>query len=116
MDSGSRIRRSRGGEVKDIPAVGKRQAGRLFGRASVEFCDPIQQNMRSRPQPTTLQPSLSCFIELVAVMLVFFALTHRNHASVCHFALHVLELDCGVVDSEVMMQAVLYVAQDSFAD
>jgi len=54
--------------------------------------------------------------ELSVVVVFFFALAHRNHAAVGHFAFHVLELDGGVVDAEVVVQAVFHVAQDALAD
>ena len=47
---------------------------------------------------------------------MLFALAHRNHASMRHFAFHVLELNRGVVDVEVVMQAFLHVAQNALAD
>ena len=52
----------------------------------------------------------------MAVVMVLFALTHRDDAAVGHFADQVLELDRRVVDVEVVMQALLHVAQDAFAD
>ena len=48
--------------------------------------------------------------------MVLFALAHRNHAAVRHFADYVLELDGRVDDAKVMQQAVFHVAQDAFAD
>ena len=37
------------------------------------------------------------------------ALAHRNHASVRHFALHMLELNGGVIDPKVIMQPLLHI-------
>jgi 3-phosphoglycerate kinase len=54
---------------------------------------------------------------LVAVVVVrFFALAHRNHATVGYFADRVFKLDGGVVDAEVVEQALFPVAQDALAD
>src|SRR5450755_1088648 len=47
--------------------------------------------------------------------VVVFLLAHRNHAAVGNFAIYVLELDGGVVDVELLVEAGLYVAQDAFA-
>jgi len=44
------------------------------------------------------------------MVLVFFcALDHRNHASMRDFAHHVLKLNRGVVDAEIVDQSLLYV-------
>lgn len=51
-----------------------------------------------------------------AVMMMLYALAHRDHASVRHFAFLMLKLDRGVIDAEVMVQAVFYVAEDTLAD
>ena len=51
---------------------------------------------------------------MVVVFFRFFG--YRDHASVGDFADRVFELDCGVGDPEIMLQAVFYVAQDAFAD
>ena len=48
------------------------------------------------------------------VMVLFFA--HRDHASVRHFALHMLELNRGVVDAEFFVQSFLHITQNSLAD
>jgi hypothetical protein len=47
------------------------------------------------------------------MVVIPFALAHRNYATVRHFALFMFELDRGVVDAEVAMQAVFHVAQDA---
>ena len=52
----------------------------------------------------------------MAVVLMPFALTHGNHAPMRHFTLHVLELNRGVVDAEVELQAVLHIAQNALTD
>ena len=52
----------------------------------------------------------------VAVVVVLFGLRDRDHATVRDFAVDVLELDGGVVDAEVVEQALFYVAQDALAD
>jgi hypothetical protein len=53
----------------------------------------------------------------VAVMVVVrFTLRHWHDTSVRHFAYHVLELDCSVVDAEAVMQAFFYIAQYALAD
>src|SRR5579863_2662462 len=49
------------------------------------------------------------------VVVVPFALAHRNHASVRHFALHMLELNRGVIDMEAVVQTIFYVAQYALA-
>jgi hypothetical protein len=51
----------------------------------------------------------------MVVVVMLFALTHRSHAAMGHFAFLVLELDGGVVDAEVLMQALLRIAQDALA-
>src|SRR5579863_1584326 len=51
----------------------------------------------------------------MAVVVMFFGLAHWNDAAVRHFAHHVLELDGGVIDAEMKMQTLFYVAQDAFA-
>jgi len=53
---------------------------------------------------------------LVAVVMMLFALAHRNNAAVRYFADHVLELNRGVDDAEIMQQAIFHVAQDAFTD
>ena len=53
---------------------------------------------------------------LMIMVVMGFALTYGHHASVRDFAIHVLKLDCGVVDAEVLVQVVLYIAQDALAD
>jgi ABC-type microcin C transport system duplicated ATPase subunit YejF len=40
---------------------------------------------------------------------------HRDHAPVRHFANHVLELDRGVVNAKVAVQAFFDLAQNPFA-
>jgi hypothetical protein len=83
--------------------------------------------LRSIGSTTMLWRSYACFtarsrgrsrpaMGLVAVVMMLFALAHRNHAAVRYFADHVLELDGGVDDPEVVEQAVFHVAQDAFAD
>src|ERR1035438_7164757 len=53
----------------------------------------------------------SRFQELVAVMMVMlFALPHGYDAAMRHFTLHVSELDRSVVDPEMMVQMLFYVA------
>ena len=52
----------------------------------------------------------------MTVVMVLFALAHGNDAAVRHFAFHMLELDRGMDDAEVVVQAVLDVVQDAFAD
>lgn len=51
----------------------------------------------------------------MAVVVMLCALAHRNYAAVRYFAFLVLELDGGVVNVEVVMQAIFYVAQDTLA-
>ena len=50
------------------------------------------------------------------LMLVSVFFNHRNHAAVRHFADHVLELDGGVVDVEVLAQHLFHIAQNAFTD
>src|SRR5258708_15523042 len=50
------------------------------------------------------------------VMMMPSTVAHRNHAAMRYFALHMLELDGGMVDAELVVQAVLHVAQDALAD
>ena len=45
----------------------------------------------------------------VVVMMLFRTLDHRNHASMRDFAHHVLKLNRGVVDAEIVDQSLLYV-------
>jgi hypothetical protein len=52
---------------------------------------------------------------VAVVMMVLFALAHRNYATMRHFALLVLKLDGGVVDAEVVVQAFFHVAQNPLA-
>jgi hypothetical protein len=52
----------------------------------------------------------------MAVVVVLLGLPNRYHAPVRHLALHVLELDGGVVDAEIVVQAILHVVQDALAD
>src|SRR6476660_1867136 len=44
------------------------------------------------------------------------SLTNRNHASMRNFAHHILELNSGVVDAKLIVQAGLNVAQNPLAD
>lgn len=54
---------------------------------------------------------------LVAVMmLLFFALTHGNHAAMRYLAFRMFELDRRVVDAEVVVEAVFHVAQNALTD
>ncbi len=46
---------------------------------------------------------------MAVVMMVLFALNHRNHAAVRHFAHRVLELNRRMIDSKVAQQALFYV-------
>jgi hypothetical protein len=55
-------------------------------------------------------------VAVVVVMMLFRAFDHWDHAAVGYFADYVLELNCGVDDVEVVMQALFYVAQDALAD
>ncbi len=50
----------------------------------------------------------------MTVMMFFSA--HRHHTSVRDFALHVLKLNCGVVDAEILMQPVFNIPENAFAD
>jgi hypothetical protein len=50
------------------------------------------------------------------MMMMFFALAHRNHAPVRNFAHYVLELNRRVVNAEVMVQALFHIAQNALAD
>jgi hypothetical protein len=52
----------------------------------------------------------------MAVMVLLFAQGHGDHTAMSHFAHRMLELDRGVVNAEVSMQAFFYVAKDAFAD
>src|ERR1700722_6640661 len=47
--------------------------------------------------------------------MLLFALAHRDHAAVRDFADYVLELDRGVVDVEVVVEAVFHVVQNALA-
>lgn len=47
--------------------------------------------------------------------MMLFALAHRNHTSMRHFAFDVLELDGGMVNSEVAVQAFFNIAQNPLA-
>ena len=40
---------------------------------------------------------------LVAVVVMLFALAHRNHAAMGDFAFHMLELDRSVVDAKIVV-------------
>lgn len=53
---------------------------------------------------------------MAVVVMMFFALAHRNYASMRDLAFHMLELDGGVVDVEFVMQAVFHITQDALAD
>ena len=55
-------------------------------------------------------------MHLMAVVMMFFTLAHWNYTPVRYFTFHVLELDGGVVDVKVVVQAVFDVAQDALAD
>jgi hypothetical protein len=50
------------------------------------------------------------------VMVLFFALSNRNHAPMRDFANRVLELDGGVVNPKVVVQAIFHVPQDALTD
>src|ERR1700674_4943439 len=52
-------------------------------------------------------------ISLVGVSLLF---RDRNHASVCNFTDGVFELNRGVVDAELCVEAALDITEDTFAD
>lgn len=53
----------------------------------------------------------------MAVVVMFrFAFADRDHAAVRDFADYVLELDRGVDNVEVVMEAVFYVMQNALAD
>lgn len=56
------------------------------------------------------------FCGLLAVMVLLFAQSYRDHAAVSHFAHRVFELDCRVANTEVSMQALFYVAKNALAD
>jgi hypothetical protein len=49
-------------------------------------------------------------------VVVFLALTHWDNTPVGHFAHRMFKLNRGVVDAEVSMQTVFYVAQDALAN
>src|SRR6266496_2909167 len=49
------------------------------------------------------------------MMMMFFALAHRYHAPMRHFAHGMLELNGRVVDSEVVIQALFHIAQNALA-
>lgn len=49
------------------------------------------------------------------MVVLFPALAHRDHAAVRDFADGVFELDCGVIDAEVVVQALFHFAQDALA-
>jgi len=53
-------------------------------------------------------------LDVVQLMAMLFL--HRNHAAVRHFADYVLELDGGVVNAEIAVQALFHVAQNALAD
>src|SRR5690242_19936966 len=73
------------------------------------------QRFLTNPPAMNLDDLVACWLVLVAVMMCFRALADRNHAAMGHFADYVLELDRGVVDTEVAQQALFHVAQDALA-
>src|SRR4029077_16571481 len=67
------------------------------------------------PDLQRLDDPVTDWLVLVA-MVMLCTLAYRNHAPVGNLADNILELDRGVVDAEVVQQAIFYVAQNAFAD
>jgi hypothetical protein len=53
---------------------------------------------------------------MAVMVVVFFTLDNRNHATMSGLTNGVFELDRRVVDTEVAQQALFHIAQDAFTD
>lgn len=52
---------------------------------------------------------------MAVMMVVFHILDDRDHTSMRRFAQRVLELNCRVIDAEVVQQPFFHIAQNPFA-
>src|SRR6476469_5593434 len=94
-----------------------RRRRRTPWRQCARFIPARLRNPRRSQIPTLRKPRRLGHPEaLVSVAVLFGGLDYRDHAAVGRLADYVLELDGGVVDTEVVQETFFHVAQNALAD